>query len=430
MRSLISILTPITGTLLAASAVTAAPLEPRASTWTPAEGGCWMDSVKYRALQHLSGVYDDLTPTKCQLLCEDAGFSLAGVEYSRECYCGNTIMGNNRPTSRDACNMPCTGDGNQTCGGADAIQIYVKDDFSYTFGPMRVLEVYHEYWKTQCWRDSTSDRILKQGPSSPIPGDLMTVQKCIDGCAAAGYSSAGVEFGRECYCDNAVYPLGQNESIDDCNMPCTGDGTKACGGPDRILVYHKAPAPPVTPHTGVIEFYDVTHDWFLGYITDYTINGIATYNADLVGAERFTFDAPDDATFVQRAEMKSLNNIDGFPFLGLIRGFANADSDIAPGSYHYLFLGGTPHSAPGATPQTGPNSCSPSSLTWESSVWNLNITTGDITPQWINSDGSSPATYLFRYRDQYMYGSGDLAAFNSYFKANASLIKLRFKKYP
>ncbi|KAG9020426.1 hypothetical protein FS842_007336 [Serendipita sp. 407] len=86
--------------------------------------------------------------------------------------------------------------------------------------------------------------------------------------------------------------------------------------------------------------------------------------------------------------------------------------------------------APGATPQTGPNSCSPSSLTWESSVWNLNITTGDITPQWINSDGSSPATYLFRYRDQYMYGSGDLAAFNSYFKANASLIKLRFKKYP
>lgn len=54
----------------------------------------------------------------------------------------------------------------------------------------------------------------------------MTVQKCIDACAAAGYSSAGVEFGRECYCGNVNYPPGQSESMSECDMPCLGDASQ------------------------------------------------------------------------------------------------------------------------------------------------------------------------------------------------------------
>ncbi|KAG8847182.1 hypothetical protein FRB91_012038 [Serendipita sp. 411] len=365
-----SLTTSIVGTLLAASAVITAPLESRDSTWTPAQGGCWTDSVEDRALQQSMGVYDDLTPPKCQLLCQDAGFPLAGVESGRECFCGKAITGFNLPALDESCNMPCTGDNTQICGGTDTIYIYVKDNFPYTVGPPSPLSNYNGYSKTSCWRDSPSDRILKHEPDSPIPGDQMTVQKCIDGCAAAGYSSAGVELGRECYCDN--------------------------------------------------------HDWFFGYIANSTTIGIATPVMDVSWAERFTFEVPEGAASVTQAEITSYKTIDGFPFLGLIQGGANVDSDIAPGSYQYLYLGGTSHSAPGAIPQTGPNGYANNSVTWESSVWNINITTGDLTPQWINSDGSSPATYLIRHQGAFFFGTGDPDAFNSHFGEFDPTVKLRF----
>ncbi|CAG8746658.1 9658_t:CDS:2, partial [Acaulospora colombiana] len=121
-------------------------------------------------------------------------------------------MGNNRPNA-NICTMTCSGDSSQTCGGPDAINIYVKDSYAYTTGPASVLPSYNGYDVTQCWQDASNNRILKQGPATSIPYDQMTAQKCVDGCAAAGFSSAGVEYGGECYCDNVTLPPGQSESI-------------------------------------------------------------------------------------------------------------------------------------------------------------------------------------------------------------------------
>ncbi|PVF94000.1 WSC-domain-containing protein [Serendipita vermifera] len=146
-------------------------------------------------------------------------------------------MGNNRSAS-GICGMPCAGDPTQKCGGPDAINIYIKNNYAYTTGPPAVFGGHDGYGTTQCWQDSVRNRILKHGPVTPIPMDEMTVQKCIEGCKAAGFSSAGVEFGRECYCDNVTYPPGQSENWNECNMPCLGDGSQLCGGPDRILIYH------------------------------------------------------------------------------------------------------------------------------------------------------------------------------------------------
>jgi hypothetical protein len=61
------------------------PTEPT-GPWAPAQGGCWSDNVDHvRALEHGANGYDDLTPAKCQAICEAQGFNLAGVEYGREC---------------------------------------------------------------------------------------------------------------------------------------------------------------------------------------------------------------------------------------------------------------------------------------------------------------------------------------------------------
>ncbi|KAG8840047.1 hypothetical protein FRB91_006583, partial [Serendipita sp. 411] len=379
-------------------------------SWTPAQGGCWTDSTSDRALQHFVGGYEDLTPGKCQVLCESAGFSLSGVEYARECYCGNTIMGSNQPSS-GICNMACTGDGDQICGGAGAINIYVKDNFQYTVGPASVLESYNGYSKTQCWQDHASNRLLRQGPASPISPDSMTIQKCIDGCATAGFSSAGVEYGKECYCDNVAYPPGQSEDMSECNMACTGDATEFCGGANRILIYHDPLA--TTVHRGIIQVWNPKINMVEGYLSKSMLDGLGIMNINSISAnaEVFTFVAPSGAASVTQTEITSTSTLGGFPFLGLIQGFLNTDGNLGTGDWtKYLFLGTTPHSEPGATPQEGSNSYTASTgtpRTYESAVWNIDIATGDIFPQWVNTDGSTPSTYMIWFSQGAMFATGD-----------------------
>ncbi|KAG8814910.1 hypothetical protein FRC19_001415, partial [Serendipita sp. 401] len=577
---------PIAGALFLSNFASAAPTKLNLGRrdnpeWalTGSGSGCWADNTNgQRALDKSLGGFDDLTPAKCQSLCDAQGFNLAGVEFGRECFCGNTIIGNNQP-SDSSCTMACSGDSAQTCGGTDAINIYVKDGFQYTVGPAWALDIYNGFADPQCWHDSAGSRILashpspeipsdqmtvqkcidgcaaagyssaglefgkecycgnasnpladsaelgecnmpclgdatkycgganrlllyhnpnndepqptpkgswnpaqdgcwtdsvhdralqkfiggyddltpakcqslcenagfnlagveyarecckrllKQSPAPPISYDLMTVQKCIDGCAAAGFSSAGVEYGGECYCDNVTYPPGQSQDMSECNMACTGDASEICGGPDRILIYYKPDAPTTTTYTGVIEVHDSASNDLLGYITKDTQNGISKYSTDLSNAETFTFEATTGST-VEQAEITAQDGIDGYPFLGLIEGYANNDSTLGDGNWQYLFVGGTSHSAPGATPQTGANSYWISSREWESSVWTINSATGDITPQWINPDGSKPHTALIGWYGYILFAGGDVDDLNAHFGHSDKEVKLKFNANP
>jgi hypothetical protein len=38
--------------------------------------------------------------------------------------------------------------------------------------------------------------LLHHGPLVPIPAEQMTVERCLDGCAAAGYNAAALEDGQ------------------------------------------------------------------------------------------------------------------------------------------------------------------------------------------------------------------------------------------
>lgn len=89
---------------------------------------------------------------------------------------------------------------------------------------------FHSFNTNTCahylFRDSTEDRVLDGRPAQEIPADYMTVEKCIDGCKAAGFPSAGLEFGKECYCGDVAFPPGEYENLEDCNMPCLGDASE------------------------------------------------------------------------------------------------------------------------------------------------------------------------------------------------------------
>jgi hypothetical protein len=60
-------------------------------------------------------------------------------------------MGDNNPSTAGICNMACAGDANEICGGPNALNIFVKDDYEYTTGPASAVESYNDYENPQCW---------------------------------------------------------------------------------------------------------------------------------------------------------------------------------------------------------------------------------------------------------------------------------------
>jgi hypothetical protein len=62
-----------------------------------------------------------MTTDKCTSLCREKGFLYAGTQYSSWCFCGNEYGKSGKAGN---CDMKCSGNSNQTCGGAWANSIY------------------------------------------------------------------------------------------------------------------------------------------------------------------------------------------------------------------------------------------------------------------------------------------------------------------
>ena len=58
----------------------------------------------------------------------------------------------------------------------------------------------------------------------------MRPDNCILVCYGPPYKYYGVQSGRECWCGSDAPPPKKKLPMSKCNMPCTGDKTKFCGG--------------------------------------------------------------------------------------------------------------------------------------------------------------------------------------------------------
>lgn len=79
--------------------------------------GCTVDSASLRVL---NGSYWDtstLTPSVCAAKCKAGGFAYAGLQYGRQCYCGNSLSGTSK-LGASGCSSPCAGDKTAMCGGS------------------------------------------------------------------------------------------------------------------------------------------------------------------------------------------------------------------------------------------------------------------------------------------------------------------------
>ncbi|KAH8659256.1 WSC domain-containing protein [Tricladium varicosporioides] len=213
--------------------------------------GCYSDSVASRTLANTvatTGGGSAMTVALCVDACHTAGYSLAGVEYGGQCYCDNTYINGGPYSSLSNCNMACNGNSTEFCGGPGAMNLYSYGGVTpvssvvptSTVTPVTNIPLPTAWATLGCYTDNVGARALSHGLNIPS----LTVEKCISGCSAAGYTIAGVEYGGECYCDNKIQNS-QGQASDGsagCNMGCSGNAGETCGGAGRLNVFASGPA--------------------------------------------------------------------------------------------------------------------------------------------------------------------------------------------
>ncbi len=82
--------------------------------------GCFKDTGD-RDLSGYSFSRSGMTTQICLDTCQQKGFSYAGTQYSSQCFCGNSYGKYGKASN---CNMPCSGNKTETCGGNWANSVY------------------------------------------------------------------------------------------------------------------------------------------------------------------------------------------------------------------------------------------------------------------------------------------------------------------
>lgn len=209
--------------------------------WT--SHGCYTEGTNVRALSGKTYADDAMTLAACAKFC--TGFSYFGVEYARECYCGNSFNAGVTKRPGSECNMVCLGSSCDYCGAGSRLSVYTLGggvdpsttssgvSSSSTGGPQPT--ALPPGWAAYgCWVDGVGGRILTyQTPDDP----KLTLQSCAKACSDLGYTVAGAEYFTQCFCGNQIVNGGAKaQSATECNTPCGGDQTQNCGGPGKMSI--------------------------------------------------------------------------------------------------------------------------------------------------------------------------------------------------
>jgi hypothetical protein len=186
--------------------------------------------------------------------------------------------------------------------------------------------------------------------------------------------------------------------------------------------------PPVS-YRGYIQIKDKNSN-VLGYISKNLGNSGAQFVSDpsIANALIVDFQLPAGATSGSTLDFTIENSNPSWPLLGMVQGRDDTDSNISTGSYQYLYVGGisTPGTDPNATPQSISNSYFIGApRTAESAVWSIDLTSGAITAQWVNTDGSKPPIQTWT-QSTGLYFGGNSNAFFARYPAPVTLVTYTF----
>jgi hypothetical protein len=124
--------------------------------------------------------------------------------------CGNSLASGSGSAPTSDCNMACSGNATEACGGPNRLNLY----WSGTTGPSTnlgvgnwsfsgcytwvILSYSHLYISNTSCSEGTTGRALTNGLATTGGSGSMTVALCLSTCQAAGYPLAGVEYSGEC----------------------------------------------------------------------------------------------------------------------------------------------------------------------------------------------------------------------------------------
>ncbi len=178
--------------------------------------GCYADEAT-RDLTDEAVSGGSMSVETCLSDCSKAGYAYAGVQYGKQCFCGDSY--GKYGTATD-CNMTCSGNSTETCGGSYANSVY-KIAATTTPPPSTA--------SLGCYKDESSRDLSDQTSLSPV-----SVETCVSTCKSDGYAYAGVQYGSQCFCGNSY---GKYGTATDCNKACNGNSSETCGGSYANNIY-------------------------------------------------------------------------------------------------------------------------------------------------------------------------------------------------
>ncbi|KAF4623684.1 hypothetical protein D9613_002308 [Agrocybe pediades] len=212
--------------------------------------GCFNDAPATRTLRVASFTdVSNMTIESCLAFCTSpVAYTFAGVEFSRECFCDNIIESTGAEIDSSTCNMPCTGDADEICGGTGAINVFRNADIALPPPPAppgTTKQTAGTFQFQGCYQDGVN------GAPRSLPNQVniqsVTAESCTTACKNAGFTVAGLEFGQECWCGSYM-TLATRAPDSECNFSCAGDSTELCGAGNRLSVYVDTAVPPLNPN--------------------------------------------------------------------------------------------------------------------------------------------------------------------------------------
>lgn len=228
------------GNQAACNATASSPPLPWTGDLTYSPLGCYTEASSGRALTALSySSATNMTATTCKAFCY--GYKYFGVEYGQECYCGDTINTGSVSTTSSDCDMDCSGNKWQICGGHSRLNMYEMNSTLYKAAFIPTVYAGDSLFQSiGCYTEATGKRALSSKSYSSSTN--MTAQNCEAYCGA-NYAYFGVEWSRECYCGNQLNAGSVAAKASECDHLCTGDQLQYCGGSSRLNVFKRITGP-------------------------------------------------------------------------------------------------------------------------------------------------------------------------------------------
>lgn len=202
---------------------------------------CYSDNTGGRTLSTRT-TGSSMTLEQCAQTAQTGNLKYFGLEYADECWTGDTLSTSATTLAEGQCSMACAGNSTEICGGSNALSLFQNKLYVQPGNPATVTVTGQsaQYGYLGCYTEGSSGRALGGSSSYSTTSNSMTVELCTAACYAKGYSYAGVEYSRECYCNNIGITNSATSAPggdSDCSMICNGNQAEYCGGSNRVSVY-------------------------------------------------------------------------------------------------------------------------------------------------------------------------------------------------